>query len=262
MNQAEFQLHCLGVGPGWPCAERGGSAFLYRLGPATVLCDCGEPATRSLKAAGIPLESIDHLLLTHFHFDHVGGLFLFLQGCWVEHRERPLTIHLPGHGIPAIREMLRQGFILDALLPFPIEWQPWDPGRPVSLASWRVTPWRTTHLDGLIERFPDEMPAESLAVALTLEGEGRRLVHSGDLGVPEDLAPLLTEKTDLLVAELSHFPPEAMLDFLEGRSIRRVVFVHLALEYWPERARIEAEARRRLPGVEVTVAHDGTPIEF
>ena len=255
--QKTIQLQCLGVGPGWPCAERGASAFLYQWGQTTVLCDCGEPVTRSLKAAGVPLDSIDHLLLTHLHFDHVGGLFLFLQGCWVERRKRPLTIHLPAHGIPALREMLRQGFISDALLPFPLDWRPWTLGQPVELPDARVTPWRTSHLDGLLKRYPDEMPRDSLAVALLIEAAGQRIVHSGDLGAPEDLTPLLEEPADLLVVELGHFPPEALLEFLAERAPRRMVLTHLALDLWPNRRQIEEAFRRRFPQTTVLLPEDG-----
>jgi ribonuclease BN (tRNA processing enzyme) len=258
-----MRLHCLGVGPGWPCAERNASAFLYQWGATTALCDCGEPVTRRLKALGAPLESIDHVLLTHLHFDHVGGLFFFLQGCWVERRRRPLTIHAPAHGIPALREMLRQGFTLDALLPFSLTWRAWTPGRPVALADdARVTAWPTSHLDGLRERYPDEMPRGSLAVALLLEAGGRRIVHSGDLGAPEDLAPLLTSPADLLVVELGHFPPGRLLDFLVAHPPRRLALVHLAVEWWPERRRIEEDFRRRLPRTEVSVPTDGAVLDL
>ena len=250
-------IDCLGVGPGWPCPERNGSAFLYRFAETTVLCDCGEGTARSLKAAGIPFDSIDHLLLTHLHFDHVGGLFFFLQGCWVEARRRPLTIHAPAHGLAAIREMLRQGFLPAGLLPFPLEWRSWEAGQPVVLPGVHVTPHRSSHLDELLALLPAEMPQDGQAFAFVTEAEGRRIVHSGDIGRPEDLTPLLVEPTDLLVCELAHFQPEVLLNFLAGRRIKRVVFTHLPVELWPRRSALIDGCREALPGSKVEIAEEG-----
>lgn len=252
-----FQIDCLGVGPGWPCPERNGSAFLYRFGDAALLCDCGEGTARSLKTAGIPLESIDHILLTHLHFDHIGGLFFLLQGCWVEQRRRPLTIHAPAHGLPAMREMLRQGFVPGGLLPFPVKWQGWEAGQAVELSGVRVTPYRSSHLDDLLALLPAEMPQDGQAFAFVLAAEGLRVVHSGDLGRPDDLAPLLAEPADLLVCELAHFELEIVLDFLAGRPVRRIVFTHLPVELWPQRPELGNRCKAALPNTEVQIAEEG-----
>lgn len=253
-------IDCLGVGPGWPCPDRNGSAFLYRFAGTTLLCDCGEGTSRSLKASRIPLESIDHLLLTHLHFDHVGGLFFYLQGCWVEQRSRPLTVHAPAHGLAAIREMLRQGFVPPGLLPFPLEWRSWEAGQPVSLSEVRVTPHRSSHLDELLGLLPAEMPADGQAFSFALEAQGKRIVHSGDLGRPEDLAPSLEVPTDLLICELAHFSPEPLLDLLARQPLKRVVFTHLPVSLWPRRRELADFCHRTLPGVAVEIAEEGTRV--
>src|SRR5687768_17086560 len=90
----DFSLKCFGVGDGTPSAERNHSAYLYRLGTATLLIDCGEPVSRSFKATGLSYETIDRIFLSHLHSDHVGGLFMLLQGFWLEQRRQQLTIHL------------------------------------------------------------------------------------------------------------------------------------------------------------------------
>lgn len=40
----------------------------------TLLIDCGATAPRALHSLGIPMDSIDGILITHIHADHVGGL--------------------------------------------------------------------------------------------------------------------------------------------------------------------------------------------
>ncbi|RME92239.1 MAG: MBL fold metallo-hydrolase [Verrucomicrobia bacterium] len=262
METNPVQLHCLGVGPGWPCPDRNGSAYLYQAGGLRLLCDCAEGASRALKASGVGLEAIDRILLTHLHFDHVGGLFFYLQGCWVERRRDPLTIHLPAHGLPAVREMLRQGFILDELFPFELRWEPWEPGRTVDCEGVQVTPVPTTHLDGLKQRHPTAMPAGAVAYAFEFRAAGKRWIHSGDVGSPADLAPLLEEPADLLLCEVAHIEPPSLFRFLAGRPVRRLVMTHLPVGLWDERDRLLAEARARLPEIQVELATEGSRFEF
>ncbi len=57
-----------------------GTAYLVRLNGVTVLIDAGAGETfdghmqEALTKAGVAPEQIDHILLTHLHLDHVGGI--------------------------------------------------------------------------------------------------------------------------------------------------------------------------------------------
>jgi glyoxylase-like metal-dependent hydrolase (beta-lactamase superfamily II) len=48
-----------------------------------VLAEGGRPFLRELEAAGFPRESIDVVLCTHLHFDHVGWNTQRVDGAWV-----------------------------------------------------------------------------------------------------------------------------------------------------------------------------------
>jgi hypothetical protein len=95
-----------------------------------------------------------------------------------------------------------------------------------------------------------------------IEGGGRRVGHSADLGKPEDLAPLLTKPLDLLVCELAHFEAERLFRFLQGRPIKRVVFVHVARKYWKNRAKTRRVAAKMLSRVTHSFAKDGDEVRF
>ncbi|HNQ88158.1 MAG TPA: MBL fold metallo-hydrolase [Verrucomicrobiota bacterium] len=258
----ECTLQCFGVGDGWPSSDRSHSAFLYRLGESTILVDCGEPVGRSLKGTGYSYDAIDRILLTHLHFDHIGGLFMLLQGFWLEGRRRPLTLHLPAEGIAPIRQMLEAGYLFPELFPFPMSFQAWD-GQAAELEGGiRVTPVRTSHLDRLRAAFSAKYPRPYAAYALVLEGVGLRIVHTGDVGSIDDLPPLLGAPTDLLVCELAHIELEPLLAFLRRQPIRRVVFVHLERPLWQD---LDTTRQRILEGlgtIPFTVARDGDRLDL
>ncbi len=67
--------------------------LLFRSKARTILVDCGDHPVASLAAAGVGLEEVSDLVLTHFHADHVGSLPLLIMDMWLEKRTTPLTIY-------------------------------------------------------------------------------------------------------------------------------------------------------------------------
>ncbi len=249
-------LKCFGVGDGMACADRNHSSYLYGLGHATVLIDCGEPVSRSFQALRLDCNAIDRVFLSHLHSDHVGGFFMLLQGFWLGQRKKPLRVHLPADGITPLRQMLTAAYLFEELFKFELIFEPLQEGRAVKVGEAKVTPYRTTHLDRLRRAFQAKYPGDYAAYAFLIESDGLRIAHSADLGAVEDLDPLLAGSLDLLVCELSHFTPRRLFGYLRNRDIRQTVFTHLGRRYWEDLAETRRLARALLPGVKHCFARD------
>jgi len=226
-------------------ADRNHSSYLYTLGKVSVLLDCGEPISRSFKASGLGYDTIDRIFISNLHADHFGGLFMLLQGLWLEKRQKELSIHMPADGIQPLRQMLQAAFLFEELLPFRLGFFPWSSGQPVVVQpDIRATPFPTTHLQTLRKRFEGQHPGGYEAFCYLIESDRWRIGHSADLGSPQDLAPLLAKPLDLLVCELAHFKPEELFAYLQGRDIKRIAFTHVGRYHWE---RLE-ETRRLAAG--------------
>ncbi|MBM3823779.1 MAG: MBL fold metallo-hydrolase [Verrucomicrobia bacterium] len=255
-------LDCFGVGDGWPCADRYHSSFLYRCGAASFLLDCGEGLSRSYKASGLSYDEVDRVFISHLHCDHIGGLFMYLQGLWLEQRRKSLQIHMPLEGIEPVRGLLNAACIFEELHSFPLIYLPLRLGVSVEFEGVRVTPHRSTHLESLRKAFQRRYPQAFESFCFEIECRGRRIVHSADIGGPEDLLPLLEKPVDLLVCELAHFEPLTLFEMLRDKRIGRVVFIHVARPFWERLPEIESAAKRALPGVTIEFARDGSRIEL
>ncbi|MDT4740306.1 MBL fold metallo-hydrolase [Bradyrhizobium sp. WYCCWR 12699] len=93
---ADFRVTLLGTGVPIPRPDRFGPSTLIEAGGHTLLIDAGRGATMRLFQLGVPIGSIDALLLTHFHSDHTTGIpDLWLTG-WLSsyfgNRRRPLNV--------------------------------------------------------------------------------------------------------------------------------------------------------------------------
>jgi ribonuclease BN (tRNA processing enzyme) len=258
----KFSLSCLGVGDGWPCADRNHASFLYRFGRTTLLVDCGEPVDGNFKSTGLSYDAIDAIFISHLHSDHVGGFFMLMQGFWLEGRRKDLPVYLPGGAIRPLREMLRTLLIFDELLNFRLRLLPLKTHNPLAFRDVRVTAYPTSHLEGLRLKFQKKYRSDFSANCFLFQAGGLRVGHSADLGRPEDLEALLRKPLDLLVCEMSHFAPEELFFYLRGRRIKRVVFVHLGRNYWEDFSRTRRLAAKMLPDIAHTFAHDGSVISL
>ncbi|HKQ40776.1 MAG TPA: MBL fold metallo-hydrolase [Verrucomicrobiae bacterium] len=253
---SSFSVKCFGVGDGVPNADRSHSSYLYTFGDLSVLIDCGEPVSRSLKASAVNFDGIDRLLISHLHSDHFGGVFMLLQSFWLDQRRKDLIVHLPEDKIAPLQEMLRAAYLFEELLPFKMRFEPLRSREAIKSGSVLLTPYPTTHLDRLKQKFQSKYPGRYEAFCFLLEAGGQRVAHSCDLGAPEDLAPLLADPVDLLVCEVSHFEPQALFDYLSRHRLKRLALVHIARWQWEQRDKIHEAARKTLPGVQVIVPRD------
>lgn len=253
-------LKCFGVGDGFPDGARGHSSYLYQLAGKAILIDCGEPLTSRYQASGLSYDLVDHLLISHLHADHVGGFLLFIQALWLKKRQKDLSIKTPADGIAALKALLNSAYLFDELFEFQLNFSPLKTAETFSVGEVRVTPYRTTHLDGFIPRFQAKYQQLFDSYCFLLEAGKLRIAHSADLGEPADLAPLLTQPLDLLVCEIAHFKVESLLQYLAGHSIKKAVFVHLTMEGWHNQARILADCAKALPHTHCSIAQPGDTV--
>src|SRR5512141_407849 len=83
----------LGTGAALSDAHRENTYLVVQGEQTSILVDCaGSPIQRLLKAR-VPLDSIDHVILTHHHPDHIHGLPVLLLDLWLAKRKKTLHIY-------------------------------------------------------------------------------------------------------------------------------------------------------------------------
>lgn len=251
-------LHCFGIGDGWPASDRRHASFLYRFGPTSLLVDCGDGANPGFFAEGLKYDALDGVLLSHLHSDHVGGFSLFIQDLWLQKRRRPLPVHLPGSGIAPLKAWLDATILPPALIGFPIRWVPLATGRKFRAGKVSVTAFPTSHLESLRRALAPRYPHIGFeAFSFLLEAPGVRIAHTADLGAASDLPPLVAQPLDLLVCELAHVELEPLAAMLRGRPIGKIVFMHLAREFWNDLPGTRKRLKAAMGGIPFTIARDG-----
>ncbi|WP_370267290.1 MBL fold metallo-hydrolase [Nioella sp.] len=204
---SSFTVLGSGGGPS-PTPGRGYPAHLLMAGEDPILIDCGEGAITGLKRAGIEMARLQHIVLSHHHFDHIGSLFAILGVNMMTHRQNPLHIYGPP-GTAQIVEGLflacdvpnQTGFgATDRGLPHPrrfVSVTEITPGDVIEIGSCRVTCCENTHYRPETE-FGQPGP---LSLSLRFDLPDRSVVFTGDTG-PCTGVSRLASGVDLLVGEM------------------------------------------------------------
>ena len=88
-----MKLTTVGCGDAFGSEGRFNTSFLLSDDQLNVLVDCGASTLLRLKQLNVSPESIDAVVITHFHGDHYGGIpFLTISNRFEYQRTRPLSI--------------------------------------------------------------------------------------------------------------------------------------------------------------------------
>jgi ribonuclease BN (tRNA processing enzyme) len=168
-----MKLTIIGCSDAFGSGGRFQSCYLLDAAQGRLMLDCGANSPLALKRAGVVLDSVDAVVISHCHGDHFGGLpFLILEKMFIERSAKPLEILGP----PGIAR--RTAELFEALYPslstapkdFEIRFRELDPG---AASLWRglsIAAHEVEHYSG----------TPSLALAFC-DGR-RRFAFSGDAG--------------------------------------------------------------------------------
>lgn len=96
----------LGTGGNVPTHTRFCSSAMIKYKGIKILIDCGEGTQISMKSIGCGFKSIDLILITHLHGDHINGLLGLLSTLGNAEKRTPLTIVGPKGIKKAIKAMM------------------------------------------------------------------------------------------------------------------------------------------------------------
>jgi ribonuclease Z len=218
---------------------------------STILIDCGSNPIRQLQRTQIPLDSIERLILTHSHPDHLSGFGLLVEMLWLHCRPhcQALPIHGPADVIDVARRLFAQWDTSEWRGMPELEWHeiPLTTGAPVATGS-----------DFELTAAPGVHTVPVIGVRARDLHSGGVVVYSGD-GEPSPGIRTLAQSADWLVHEATgafpgHSTAEAAAELAHAAGARRLILVHLA----DSLADLDAQRRtaERVFGGEVRLGRD------
>jgi ribonuclease BN (tRNA processing enzyme) len=190
------------------------------------LIDCGASSLVAMKRLDIDCNSIDLIILTHYHADHCGGVpFFLLDAQFLARRTRPLTIAGP----PSINEWF--GPQMDAAFagflrsqkPFELTLVELDPARPWRFKNAEIRSFRVRH-------GPPAIPCHGYRINI----DGKVLAVTGDTEWTDSLIDIGRD-ADLFVSEATvydrpaglHLAYRELVEKLPEIRPKRLIITHM-----------------------------------
>lgn len=247
-------LHLLGTGAAFSDANRTTTMLAVSTDRSAVVIDCGGDVVQRLLSHGIALDTIDALIVTHEHADHVSGFPLMMERLWLAGRTRALDVYGVARAVAQARR-IHDAFDTSRWPGYPeiryhlVEASP-------SAAVLECEAWR-------IAATPGSHPVPVIALRIEDLVGGGVLVYSCDTersGEVERLA----QGANLLVHEATgagpgHSSATDAAAVAKGAGVARLVLVHIA-PHADDDGQLLAEAERGFAGA--VVGSDGARFAF
>ncbi len=110
----------LGSASGMPSLKKNHSSVWINFSDKNILLDCGEGTAKQLLKYGLDKDVLDAIAISHYHPDHVSGLFMVIQMLYLQKRGRDLTIYLPEQ-VEKFKDILNLFYTFITKIPFQIK---------------------------------------------------------------------------------------------------------------------------------------------
>ncbi len=206
----------MGSSSGMPTLGKTHAAVLVELMDRTILLDCGEGTSVKFLQHEIDKDQVDAIYISHYHPDHVAGIFLLIQLFYLQKRTKPLKIYLPER-VEDFRNILSMFYTFSERMSFSFEFYLIETKEEMG-----ITPIPSDHLEDYKPIIEANGYANQLqSYSFLLEEGDKRVIYSSDLKTLKNLSSYLEDFTLLIIEgiHVSFNEIKKMLDKTSGRII-------------------------------------------
>jgi len=211
----------LGSGSGMPAKNKRSSAVLVKSQNHTFLFDCGDGCASSLLNLDLDPNTIDAIVITHYHPDHAGGLLLLIQMLYLQRRTKALSLYLPEREEDFLA-MLQMFYTFPQKFSFDLQIKPMNR---LNMDYNRLNIKANDHLDGYREIVrQNNLPNKIKAYSLRVSSPKGDFVYSSDISTVDCISEFCMGAHTVLV-DAGHPSAEQVLR-LCTLDVKRVLLTH------------------------------------
>jgi len=214
-----LKCRILGTAPGIPVLGKAHSSICVEVHDKNILVDCGEGIAHRLLKYNLDKDFLDAVIITHYHPDHVSGIFMVLQMLYLQKRTKPLSVYLPER-IADFKGILDLMYLFSGRFDYPLYLKDINSVQP-ELSAITIIP--NNHLKGY-KRFIDEheLANKMLSWSVLINSSQDSLLYSSDFysGLHNQI-----ETVDYIIVDALHPPIKEILS-LTAKTKKQIILTH------------------------------------
>lgn len=216
-----MKIKILGSGPGIPTLRKNHACVWINFSYKNIILDCGEGTAQQLLKNGLDNDVLDAIAISHYHPDHITGIFMVLQLLHLQNRTKPLNIYLP-EDIDFFVKTLNYFYTFPKKCTFKIN---------LALISEitkdipEIQAIPSDHMLGYKDLVrQNNFSNKLISYSFLIRYNAKQVLYSSDLDNIESIEKYFP-KTDLLIIDALHPEPDEILA-IPGKTDARIILNH------------------------------------
>ena len=223
------RLVILGTSNAIPAEGRDNTMFAITSPGSTILVDCGINPVVKLGQANIGLDTVEHIIITHFHPDHVSGFPMLLMTMWLKNRTKPLSVYGSEHSITRLQSLMGL-----------FDWDLWPGFYPVNFVTIPHSPFETVleTADFTIQGIPVKHFIPTMGLRIIDKISAKVIGYTCDTE-PCEGVELIADRADILLHEATGSDQGHSSAAQAGEAAAKAEVGELVLIHYPDADSIE-----------------------
>lgn len=214
-----------GTASGETSRERFHSSILLESKNHKLLIDAGDGVSKALRKLTVDFNSIDSIIITHFHADHVMGLPSLITQMKLLRRTRPLKIYVHESLITQTKALLNFAYLFTEILDFDLSIIGIKTNEEIDVDDkFNFTAKQNSHISNKhkLNGYDD---VSFVSISLLIIAESKQVIYTSDIGDSSDLF-LFNKSTDYFITEATHVSFYEIKSVIEKLNPAKVILTH------------------------------------
>ena len=223
-----MEIHFIGTASAKAEKNRFHSSFIVSSGDRKILFDAGEGISQGLLGAEIEFNSIDSIVISHLHADHVAGLPLLITQMKISRRKKPLDIFVQKVLAENLKRLLNSFYIFPEQTDFKISIIPFNYDEKFKPAEKiNILPQKNSHILNKYNLPPEtEISFESAGFLIT--EKNTRIYYTADIADKSELNLFKDKAPTHIITEAYHVPLSEIFSFVNSLQAEKIFVTHYA----------------------------------
>jgi len=224
------KIKFLGTGSAQTSLNRYHSSFLISSSNHNLLVDCGDGISKAILAQGIDFNSIDSILISHFHADHYSGLPSLITQMKLLSRKNELTIFVHSSEKDFLEDFIFHSYLFKERMTFDLSIVSFDEEQKVNInENLYFTSKVNTHLYKY-KQFDKKKKLGFSSLSFLFKDDENSVNYSGDVGSENDLY-IFDQKVDWFITETTHIKSENIINLIDKLDTVKIILTHIGDDF-------------------------------